>query len=296
MNNPRTLGGIVVGYGIIRWSTAGGILPYAWHTNPIVLVGLSFLLFGAYLTGGIALIRFKAWGAQFVFYTALLDGFLNTAAFAFLSDLSMDFHFLLVGTFLATVVPPGLIAALAWRLRRNSENWESRSKSKVTETRTPPPANRSEAAALGKRVFWGIIAVGALIPWIVGAGVKLYLDSQGRPTHPWSTFLNASTILWIIPLSAWLSLSYIVFAFAAQRLINKPYWGMKSLRSQSLFIAGGLTGAVIGSIWVFIHVFWEFNVFVLLMPLWAFNIPALLLGAALGFALGRMIESNAKSL
>jgi hypothetical protein len=44
--------------------------------------------------------------------------------------------------------------------------------------------------------FWIIISVGIVLPWLVGISVKLYLQSLGKPTQPYSNFYYPPEIIW----------------------------------------------------------------------------------------------------
>jgi hypothetical protein len=63
------------------------------------------------------------------------------------------------------------------------------------------------------------------LPWIVGAGVKLYLDVQRRPTLPWGYFLSfrylpellAATTRWAVP--------YFFLALFSLTVVPSPFSG-----------------------------------------------------------------------
>ena len=139
-------------------------------------------------------------------------------------------------------------------------------------------------------IFWVIIAIGAILPWIVGIAVKLYLDTHGKPTLPWSYFIDFGTFIFLIPLSVWFAIPYIILAYVARNRLTKPFWGLESYGARLIFISGGLVGGCIGTVMIFINVFWEFNFLFFLIPIWIYYIPHMLGGLFVGFLVAKGVE------
>ena len=61
-----------------------------------------------------------------------------------------------------------------------------------------------------------------LLPWLVGACMKLYLDAQGQPTFSWSYFLSPAALPFLIILSFWWGLPMIAIAVFAHTALLAP--------------------------------------------------------------------------
>ena len=143
-----------------------------------------------------------------------------------------------------------------------------------------------------RSVFWLIIATGIALPWVVGISVKLYLDAIGRPTLSLSDFLGADNVhvviinlqLWIL-VSIWWAIPYIVLAFFARKRLPRPYGHLRTFRARRVFFLSGLVGGCVGTVITFVVVFWDFNAFYVLFPLWIFCIPTMAVGLFVGILL-----------
>lgn len=124
---------------------------------------------------------------------------------------------------------------------------------------------------------------GVLIPWGIGLGVKLYLDSLGRPTLPISPFLSPAIlpILFVLTLGAW-GLPFLVLAsmVAVPWRVGRPSTGAYRTSLLPVWMAYG--AGALAAVVVFVAVFWNFDTLMILVPL---GIP-LLMPAALGFFAG----------
>jgi hypothetical protein len=152
-----------------------------------------------------------------------------------------------------------------------------------TGSASPPWVWRAseEGRSLGLATFFALSGVG--IPWGVGLGVKLYLDSLGRPTLPISPFLSPSIlpILFVLTLGAW-GLPFLVLAsmVAVPWRVGRPSTGAYRASLLPVWLACG-AGALAG-VAVFVSVFWNFDTLMILVPL---GIP-LLVPSALGYVAG----------
>jgi hypothetical protein len=131
-----------------------------------------------------------------------------------------------------------------------------------------------------------------MLPWIVGVTVKLYLDAQGKPTIPWSYFVSGGGLILLIPVSIWWAFPFIALAFAGRSLLRKPFWGLELYSARILFMSGGLIGGCIGAVRSFTDIFWEFDPVYLIVPIWLFYIPHMLIGLLLGFVVATVFEKH----
>ena len=206
---------------------------------------------------------------------------------------------------LATLVQAGSILAVPLALRRRLHRLR---RSPLPTDPTPDPANRarvdsepaavptaatpppvtSEQLSTANRAAWTIAVTGTLVPWVVGLGVKVYLQSQGRPTLPIADFVNptALPILLIATLSLW-SFPFLLLALVARyRILGRS--DLRRSFTQRLWLvrmtyAGGMIGAVV----LFVGVFRQFDTMYVIVPLGLYIIPAMALGYALGVVLVR---------
>ena len=123
-----------------------------------------------------------------------------------------------------------------------------------------------------KRLIWSILVVGFAIPWMVGALVKLFLDSRGVSTVDWGYFLSPKELPFSVLLTFWLGSPYVYLAFNSR--VSKG----RSIKS--IMTAFGL--AITGSIFLYLCV-WQ-HIFLLIMSLIWLPIPPFLL-MLVGFAI-----------
>ena len=148
-------------------------------------------------------------------------------------------------------------------------------------------AIRSRERSAVPTLAWLIAGAGAVVPWLSGAAVKVFLDMMGQPTWPWSAFLNPWQLLFLLPITVWISLPFFVLAYAAYRLLPRDFAGLTTRRSRQLFFVGGLVLGVIGAAVVFVDMFWLFSFEELLLPVWAGYLPYMLAGLGIGYLAGR---------
>lgn len=134
---------------------------------------------------------------------------------------------------------------------------------------------------------WIIAAAGAVVPWLSGAAVKVFLDMTGQPTWPWSAFLSPMQLVFLLPITLWISLPFFVLAYAAYRLLPREFAGLATRRSRQLFFLGGLVLGVVGAATVFIDMFWLFSFEELLLPVFVRYLPFMLAGLGIGYVAGR---------
>jgi len=144
-------------------------------------------------------------------------------------------------------------------------------------------------AALDRAGRWRVAIIaggGYLAPWMTGVGVKLYLDAFGRPTYPWTAFLNPAAVAVIVPATAVWAFPFLLLAWVAAlaQLVPDRPWLTRSDRW--LIAYGGLIGGLIGEVQLFVEVFWLWNPIALfagfLLP--AYYLPQLGAGLAIGAA------------
>jgi len=148
----------------------------------------------------------------------------------------------------------------------------------------------TEANERTNQIFWAIITTGIVLPWIVGISVKLYMSALGRPTVPWSYFLNIGTLIFLIPVSIWWSVPYIGLAYLARKLLPRPFLGLQSYAARALFLLAGFLGGCVGTVIVFIGVFSEFEPLVALAPMWIFYLPYMGFGLIVGFFVAKTVQ------
>lgn len=95
-----------------------------------------------------------------------------------------------------------------------------------------------------KAIFWTIIVVGVLVPWLTGIGVKLRLDAIGQPTVDWSYFLNPLSVVFLIPIAIYWAAPFIAMAMVARRVLNDGPPARQTHSMQLLLASFGVVGAV----------------------------------------------------
>ncbi len=192
---------------------------------------------------------------------------------------------------IATALPGGALTPLGiaanlpvplvllWRRRRLSAGAAD-----ATSEAAPEGPRRS-----AKRLAWLIGATGALAPWLVGLGVKFYLQSRGQPTYPVRDFLAPGSVLPLLGLSLlnWSSPLVVLALITPFALKDRP--GDPDLRRRNLLLirlawVAGLAGAVP----VFRSVFWRFDGMYLLVPVGLYLVPPMVLASGAGWIVWRI--------
>lgn len=139
-------------------------------------------------------------------------------------------------------------------------------------------------------IFWLIAVPGLVLPWVIAAGVKVYLQAQGRPTVPWEYFVDPRSLLFLIPLTIFWATPHIALGLAAtsilQGRITFLHWATPLERVfilSTAFVCG-----TVGLVVVFISVFWEFNPLFFFVPLPVFYGLFMALGYLIGCVIAKV--------
>jgi len=119
------------------------------------------------------------------------------------------------------------------------------------------------------RLARGVLTLGALLPWSIGAGIKLYLDFHGEPTWSWLYLLHPVIVLVEIWATIWFAAPSIVLVIITYLLATRRIrWldRLNRLESSLIVIISALVGAT-GSIPVFFELFRVFDPIVLFFPM-----------------------------
>lgn len=139
------------------------------------------------------------------------------------------------------------------------------------------------------RLVWIVLALGALLPWCVAIGVKLYLDSHGSSTWGWRYFLHPGTVLAEIWTTVCLAAPSMVLAiFALQLFSGRLKWlNMLSRLEKASVIAACAAWGAVGSVPVFVEMFREFHPVSFFFPFFwtALYVDDYALGLFAGFVL-----------
>jgi len=138
------------------------------------------------------------------------------------------------------------------------------------ETKSSVEVNRTTAL----RAAWFFSVSGVLLPWVVGLGVKFYLQSQGKPTLPIKGFIDPASIvvLLLLTMVMWSSPFLILAALVAVRFSfgRSPRYSFR----YRLPVAWWTYGAgVVVAVVVFVPIFWQFDSMMLLFPVGILIIP-----------------------
>jgi hypothetical protein len=136
------------------------------------------------------------------------------------------------------------------------------------------------------RIAWIVGVTGTLAPWLVGLGVKVYLQSVGRPTLPIASFLDpvAIPVLLIATLAMW-SFPFVLLALLARFWFLPGGQPVSSFRSRTRLVWLTYAAGMVITVPVFVGVFWEFDMMYLFVPVGLFLCPFM----ASGYAAGRLL-------
>lgn len=142
---------------------------------------------------------------------------------------------------------------------------------------------------VNRTIIWLIICLGITLPWATGISVKLYLQAQGRPTWPWSHFFSPGALVTELWATMWFAAPFLMLAFLAQWILpgKLSYLDRFTDWERRAIVLATLSGGAVGSVRVFLDVFWEFDPMVWFF---AFLIPLLymsdmLIGLAAGICI-----------
>jgi len=138
------------------------------------------------------------------------------------------------------------------------------------------------------RTAWFFGVSGVLLPWLIGLGVKFYLQSQGRPTLPIKGFIDPASVIVLLSLtmvmwsSPFLILAVLValrYSFGGSRRYSFRY---RPALVWWTYSAGALLAGV-----VFVPIFWQFDSMLLLVPVGMLIAPPMALVFWVGSRWGR---------
>ena len=121
-----------------------------------------------------------------------------------------------------------------------------------------------------KKIFWCITAFGLALPWIIGIGVKLYLQIQGKPTWPWAFFFQPHILIMSLICTVWFATPYIGLALLAWFILSRRSFFRTGYLERLIIILGGFLCGSVAAVKIFLSVFWEFDPIIFL----AVSLPA----------------------
>lgn len=133
-------------------------------------------------------------------------------------------------------------------------------------------------------LFWVILLVGLLLPWVVAAWVKLSLQAQGSPTWPWSYFLTPGRLMSEAAISIYWALPFTGLALLSRYGLEKalPLFNLAPFERLSC-IALAFALGVFRAFPLFRDLFWEFHPIVFLFPWFVYYGRDMLLGLLAGW-------------
>lgn len=99
------------------------------------------------------------------------------------------------------------------------------------------------------------------------------------------------TLIFLIPLSVWWSIPFLILVYVARNLGTKPIWGLQTYSSRVILIACGFIGGALGMISVFVSIFIEFDPLIIFAPVWLYYIPHLAAGLFVGWLIAKGLEA-----
>lgn len=121
-----------------------------------------------------------------------------------------------------------------------------------------------------KKIFWSIIGFGLALPWIIGTGVKLYLQIQGKPTWPWAFFFQPHILIMSLICTVWFATPYIGLAFLARFILSRQSFFRTGYSERLIIILGGFLCGSVAAVKIFLEVFIVFDPMIFL----AVSLPA----------------------
>jgi hypothetical protein len=116
---------------------------------------------------------------------------------------------------------------------------------------------------IDRAIVWLAAGTGLLLPWATAAGVKLYLEAQGKPTWPWWTFAQFTPVGLLLS-AIYAAPFYALAVLARQWALGKIRWlARASPLQRRLVVLLTLAGGAVGMLRVFVDVFWVFDPVVL---------------------------------
>ena len=121
--------------------------------------------------------------------------------------------------------------------------------------------------------------------------IKIYLDSLGKITLPWSYFIKPQRLSAFVPASIWWGIPFLLIGSLSRQLIQKSFLRIQSELGKFYLLMGVLVGAFIGANIIFASVFWVFDAMAILVLIWTFNNKDILIGFLIGWLISRKIDS-----
>ncbi|MDT8342296.1 MAG: hypothetical protein RQ751_12350 [Longimicrobiales bacterium] len=148
----------------------------------------------------------------------------------------------------------------------------------------------SPPAALGaRRTAAFLAAAGVALPWLTGLGVKLYLDSRGLPTLPFSAFLGPVTTPFYLGASAVAWAYPFLFLAVVARYPGLPGVGLDpARRGWTLPVWGAFAAGVATATPIYVAVFREWDALLVTAPLGTGFLLPMTLGYAAGWGWTRL--------
>jgi hypothetical protein len=270
---------------VMSWETAG------LSASRFLLNMLPLIYFSFYLVGGIGLLMFRR-GAALLVLAAVSELIYDISIYS-ISDRLGDAAGLpvmpLVSSLL-TLILPTAIALFSWWIWRRFDMLPKPSR----DEREPSETETEKAVSSGKPYYrymlLTMIVFGMIIPVSTGIAVKLYLDSAGEPTLPWSYFLNIPGLILLLPLSVWWSIPFLILVYAARNIRTRPFWGLKTYKARLIFISCVFAGGGLVWIGIFVSVFAQFDPLILFVPLWFVFLPHLVAGLLICYVIAKVVE------
>lgn len=191
-----------------------------------------------------------------------------------------------------TVVLPTSLAVLSmavapfylYRRIRTERSRHPEVESEKPGSEGPGPVFPSRAPDRRWRTALLFVSTGVFLPWLVALGVKIYLDSQGRPTLPVSDFTDpqALPVLLVLTLTLW-AFPFLVLASAVTVPWRVGFSSDPTGRESMLPIWLAYAGGVLGDLLLFIGIFWEFDAIMLIVPLGMYLLPPMIVGYVIGW-------------
>jgi len=121
--------------------------------------------------------------------------------------------------------------------------------------------------SLSLYLFWVILLVGLLLPWVVGLWVKLLLVSRGSPTWPWVFFLHPGVLLVEVLVSVYWALPFTGLAMLSRygMEIRLPLFNLCPMERLLCITLSFLVG-VYRAVPLFRDLFWKFHPISFLYP------------------------------
>jgi hypothetical protein len=152
-----------------------------------------------------------------------------------------------------------------------------------------------------RRLTRWMVGIGLVFVWIIGAGVKVIMDSLGEATRPWSDFTGQSLSdfpsklpdLGLITLLA--GAPFVLIAFTGKRYVSERVAagvGTPTFRRYVKVVMCAYVGAVLPAIYLYGCTWWaaeDVGLLIMLFPV------AIALGAGLGYFAGILMFNPEKN-